>query len=197
MDLERARAELERAGVRFERGLSDGEVREIEARWELRFPPDLREWLQYALPVSKGWTRWRDPGPAAQAELAGALEWPCEGLCFDLEHNRFWLEEWGPRPAELEAAMEVVKRAVRAAPRLIPIYGHRYLPERPAEAGNPVFSVYQTDIIYYGASLEEYLEAELRVKIGGEKAARSGGAAEGTERHIELWSQLVERNAGG
>jgi hypothetical protein len=32
------------------------------------------------------------------------------------------------------------------------------MPERPFEVGNPVLSVSQTDIIYYGSDLQDYLE---------------------------------------
>lgn len=48
-------------------------------------------------------------------------------------------------------------------PRLIPVYGHRYLPAFPSEAGNPVYSVYQTDIICYGNDLLTYLCREFKI----------------------------------
>lgn len=35
------------------------------------------------------------------------------------------------------------------------------MPDRPHESGNPVFSVYQTDIIYYGFDLDDYLRHEF------------------------------------
>lgn len=46
-------------------------------------------------------------------------------------------------------------------PRLIPIYAHRFTPAAPSPSESPVFSVWQTDIIYYGANLLEYLTNEL------------------------------------
>jgi len=58
-DLDGIRSVLERAGVGFERGMTDGEIRSVEERYELRFPPDLRAFLQLSLPVSKGWVDWR------------------------------------------------------------------------------------------------------------------------------------------
>ncbi|MFX8441345.1 hypothetical protein ABTL81_20405, partial [Acinetobacter baumannii] len=79
---------------------------------------------------------------------------------FDVENNAFWLAEWGSRPTETIARREIVQAAVAAAPTLIPLIGHRFLPSEPNEAGNPVFSVYQTDIIYYGANLEHYFNNE-------------------------------------
>jgi hypothetical protein len=50
---------------------------------------------------------------------------------------------------------------IAEAPKLIPIYSHRFIPEEPSEAGNPIFSVYQMDIIYYGFDLDDYLRHEF------------------------------------
>jgi hypothetical protein len=47
--------------------------------------------------------------------------------------------------------------------KLIPIYGHRMMPDEPHLPGNPVFSVYQTDIIYYGYDLADYLRHEFHL----------------------------------
>ncbi len=86
---------------------------------------------------------------------------PLDGLIFDVEHNEFWLPEWGSKPAAVEDARRVVELQVNEAPRLIPIYGHRMMPNRPHEAGNPVLSIHQTDIIYYGFDLDDYFRHEF------------------------------------
>jgi hypothetical protein len=80
---------------------------------------------------------------------------------FDIEHNAFWWPAWGARPTALADAFAVAAARVSEAPRLIPVYRHRYLPAEPCAAGNPVLSVYQMDIIYYGADLREYLANEF------------------------------------
>ena len=49
----------------------------------------------------------------------------------------------------------------RRSPKLIPVYSHRMMPDEPQAAGNPVFSVHQTDIIYYGSDLADYLRHEF------------------------------------
>jgi hypothetical protein len=46
-------------------------------------------------------------------------------------------------------------------PVLIPVFSHRYLLASPCEANNPIFSVYQTDIIIYGNNLPDYLWPEF------------------------------------
>src|SRR5262249_43163790 len=73
----------------------------------------------------------------------------------------FWLPEWGLQPDSLQDALQVAERAVAMAPRLIPVYAHRYLPAESAREGNPIFSVYQTDIIIYGNDLLSYFAREF------------------------------------
>jgi len=93
--------------------------------------------------------------------LGSGLDWPAEGICFDIEHNGFRREEWGARPRRSEDAFTVGRAKIGEAPTLIPIYSHRYIPEEPPMAGTPVFSVYQTDIIHYGNDLPSYFAAEF------------------------------------
>ncbi len=146
--------------VAFESGLTDEEVGQVEQTYGFRFPPDLREFLQNALPTSDGFPNWRagldgSPGPW--------MDGPKDGILFDVEHNEFWPSEWGARPHSLTLAKEIAARFIDAAPRLIPVFAHRMLPSAPHRAGNPVFSVHQTDLIYYGFDLEDYLRHEFQL----------------------------------
>jgi hypothetical protein len=43
----------------------------------------------------------------------------------------------------------------------VPVYAHRFLPAGRGTSGHPVLSVHQTDIIYYGADLADYIEREF------------------------------------
>ncbi len=81
-------------GVAFEDGLSDKEVVRIERKYQFVFPPDLREFIQWHLPVSKEFPNWRKGN---KKDLLIKLEWPMDGIIFDIEHNRFWLKEWGEK----------------------------------------------------------------------------------------------------
>jgi hypothetical protein len=156
--------ELMRArGIDFDAGLTDTEVVATETQFGFQFPADLREFLQTALPRGKGFPDWRS---GAELELREWLDLPLRGILFDIEHNNFWLEEWGARPDSLVEAIRVVKDLVATAPRLIPIYHHRMMPSEPNMAGNPVFSVHQTDIIHYGTDLETYLRNEFNLLVG-------------------------------
>ena len=172
----------------LEEGLTDEEVEKAEATFGFRFPPDLRALLQYVLPVSSSgsdrpdFPDWRD---GDEAQLRTVLDWPTHGMCFDIEHNTFWNEEWGSKPADLQAAFEVARREVAKAPVLIPVFGHRYLPDEPQLPGNPVFSVYQTDIIYYGANLVDYFHREFSKQ-------QLHPLTYEDVRKIRFWTPLVE-----
>ncbi|WP_437876282.1 SMI1/KNR4 family protein [Sorangium sp. So ce513] len=172
------------AGVTVARGLTDDELDRAESVIGARFPPDLRSFLSEGLPVGERFPDWREPG---SPEIRRRLDWPFEGIAFDIEHNAFWWDAWGARPPELPEALRVARAMLAAAPRLIPIAGHRYIPAEPALAGNPIFSVYQTDIIFYGVDLPTYLRCEFRLLPYAD-------AIRGDMRRIRFWSELVDDN---
>jgi hypothetical protein len=145
--------------IDFDAGLTDVEIAATETRFGFRFPPDLRAFLHTALPRGPSFPDWRSGEESAIREW---LDLPRQGILFDIEHNGFWLEEWGPRPASLEEACRVASELVAAAPKLIPIFGHRMMPDEPHLSGNPVFSIHQTDIIHFGFDLADYLRHEFR-----------------------------------
>lgn len=174
---------LEKAGVRFEKGLSEKEINNAGCAYGLVFPEDLCEYLSYALPKGERFPNWRN---LEDKNIQEALQWPLEGIQFDIEHNNFWMPEWGEKPEDIHDSFEIAQIHVDAAPKLIPICGHRYLPERPKDSGNPVFSVHQTDIIYYGGDIENYLHNEYYWYFGVEQYQLPEEM-----REIEFWSKLT------
>ena len=183
MNLSIVKEKLQDAGVAFDNGLTEAEIQLVERSFSFSFPPDLKAFVMFALPRGEKWPNWRN---VEAPELELMMNWPCEGICFDIENNAFWPTEWGTKPASLDEACELAKRMVDKAPKLIPIYGHRYLPDRPSLEGNPVFSVYQTDIIYYGANLWNYFQNEFRYQFGV-----AGYQVDEPLRRIEFWSDLI------
>lgn len=178
--LDRLRGRLEAAGAELEPGLTETEVSQIESEFGFAFPPDLRHVLQTMLPTADRFPDWRNGG---QTSLRERLSWPEEGLCFDVEHNDFWLEDWGARPRSLEDALATARDHIRRAPTLIPFYAHRYIPAEPVGDGNPVLSVYQADIIYYGSDLPTYFAAEFGLDPPSWAISKP--------REIRFWSRLV------
>src|SRR5262245_32667191 len=109
MNLEHYKNVLVQAGVIFERGLSQAEIQQIEEQYQFSFPADLREFLLFALPTSNGFLNWRE---ADEEKIVKSLLWPYIGICFDIQENSFWLAEWGERPAALDEAFAIAKKAV-------------------------------------------------------------------------------------
>lgn len=64
---------LRERNIAFAPGLTDREVARTEALYGFRFPPDLRQLLQYALPISEGFVDWRN---AKEEELGWRVEEP-------------------------------------------------------------------------------------------------------------------------
>src|SRR5438093_2505466 len=165
----------------LERGLSNDEIREAELHHCFQFPPDLRLFLQTALPVSAGFPNWRHNDAALKQQVS----WPRDGIVYDVEETDFWLPAWGERPTEMEEAKMVVIDMISRAPPLIPIYTHRYLPAEPCETGNPVLSVYQTDVIRYGDTLINYFESEF--------AEDPQFPSDMEPKPIRFWDNLIDR----
>jgi len=150
---------LKKSGVKIEKGLSVQEVEEIEKKYNFTFPPDLKDFLSVGLPVSNSWINWR---LYSSKQIYDILNWPLEGIKFDIKYNKFWIDSWGEKPKQLSKAYKIASKKIQSAPKLIPIAGHRYIPAVPSKKGNPIFSVYQTDIICYGSNLLEYIQNEYK-----------------------------------
>ncbi|WP_128101513.1 SMI1/KNR4 family protein [Paenibacillus sp. DCT19] len=175
---------LKKHNILLDSGLSQYEIAKIENTFNIQFPPDLSELLRSVLPISKGFINWRDSTEGNVNSIFDRLNWPLEGMLFDVEHNSFWYDGWGVRPIDLNEAKELCKFKYLEVPTLIPIYSHRYVPANPLECGNPIFSVHQTDIIYYGENIEEYFKVEFKDKsynkMNYEKI-----------KYITFWSEIV------
>jgi hypothetical protein len=163
-------------------GYSQAELEAVQARWDLRFPPDLVELLREHRPLPlPGCFDWLTTDAAT---IQTILDWPFDSFWFDVQHGRWW-PEWGEKPSSPDEQHDRLKQAFAAAPRLIPLCGHRYLPQEPFERGNPVFSVYQMDVICYGVDLADWIERE-----------RDGWAARPWRpiKEICFWSEALRKN---
>lgn len=147
-------------------GLTDDEFARIEQDYEFEFAADHRAFLAAGLPLGSPppgqrrspWPDWRGADPA---DLCERLDWPVEGVLFDVQHDAQWHPSWGPRPADASGALAVARQHLGRAPKMIPVYSHRYLPAGRDTHGHPVLSIYQTDIIVYGTDLADYINQEF------------------------------------
>lgn len=167
-------------------GHSQAEIDSIQERWVLRFPADLIDLLREQRPLVGGSAAF-DWIVTEPNQIQGMLDWPFEGFLFDVEHNNLWWPDRGDRPEVAVDRHERLREIFARVPKLIPLYGHRYLPSEPFEPGNPVLSVYQTDIICYGSDLADWIDRE-----------RGGWISRGREsvklKEVPFWSAALRQN---
>ena len=191
-------------------GLSDDAIDSLERTWSVRYPPDLRLFLRRLHAADRpppvpsirlvsvppvqapffhyfGFYNWSLDTDA----LRWAFAWPLDGLYWDLEYADLWHDSWGRRYTDLDDRKKRVAELVAQAPRLIPLLGHRYLLAEPCRAGNPVLSVYQSDIVVYGGNLRDYLFAEFANFLGSPGSATVPDDAEASWRTIPFWGEFL------
>lgn len=177
----RALESLQSAGVQLEPGLSETELSRIEDRFGFTFGPEHRDLLRLGLPSGDlSWPDWRNGSPE---DLQERLDWPIDGLVFDVHNNGFWPASWGERPPDDMEKERHARARLAGVPRLAPFFSHRYLTAGPEYRPSPVFSVYQADVIYYGEDLLDYLSQEFKLPPVHPSPRRV---------HVPFWSDLAE-----
>ena len=162
-------------------GLTDAEFDTIESEFGFSFADDHRAFLAAGLPYGRRWPGWRDDDRDALRER---LAQPVEGVLFDVVQNEFWYDGWGPRPDDEDRAVAIARGLLATAPRMVPVYSHRYLPAGRGASGHPVLSIYQTDVIVYGADVVDYLNLVLGV-------GAASASPEPPRPTVDFWSRLL------
>ncbi len=205
-----------RTGTQWQAGLDEPRIDAIERHWELKFPRDYRQFLSVLNAPDRGvyCVGWSDDPPydlgagddvpsyfdwqKDDEAIVDALNWPLEGLLFQVEESSLWLDSWGERPGKVAEVRKKVARLVASAPTLIPITGHRYLLANSLDAGNPVLSVYGSDIICYGSNLRNFLLLEFSSLLGLDHAEVAASANAGITQEkiaaIPFWGELMFRD---
>lgn len=180
---ELAISKLKSKGIEFEKGLTAEEIATIEQRYDICFPIELKNFYSVLLPVSDGFYNWRNASESSVEMIKRALEMPLVGLLQDLE-ELYWCDEWGEEPGSIEEKKMILAKLYEKAPKLIPVYSHRYMPYLDKEEEMPIFSIYQSDIIYYGENLLSYFEIEFGLKHYSDMKCDN-------IPHIDFWSDLI------
>ena len=164
-------------------GLSTDQIASIEAQLGFRVPDDFAYLFQNLQDPGRVLFPWSEFDKRRYDECIGDV---LGGIEFDIENDVFWHERWGKRPDSLSGALTVARKDFETWPKLLPIYGHRFLAAEPCRSGNPVFSIMQTDIVYYGADLPHYLLNEF---VDHDHARHTQAQ---DIRRIEVWSGFAE-----
>ena len=176
---------------RFEPGLTDAEFDRIERAYGFEFADDHRAFLAAGLPVDDGptegrWTLWPDWRNGDPDKLRERLAQPVDGVLFDVEHNRFWYKAWGDRPTDTQEALATARTHLARVPRMVPVYSHRCVPAGRGTWGHPVLSIMQTDVIYYGTDLADFVYQQF----GGPCLDRMDERWD-PQATVEFWSYFV------
>ena len=163
-------------------GMSSAEIASIESEIGFRLPEDFAYLFQHIQDPERLFFPW---SKFKKQEYDDMIQWVLQGIEFDIEHAKFWLDRWGARPTALSAALNIARKDFETWPKLLPLFGHRFLAAEPCRRGNPVFSIMQTDIIYYGANLAHYLMNEF---IDRDYSLHTH--AQSIQR-IDVWSDLA------
>ena len=169
-------------GTRWLGGLTEVEIDAVERRWSIRFPPDYRLFLRMLHTVDRpqiGKLYHTSEIGIEEMVMAEAIsfanwladddyieqylnKWIREGFEFDIEHHsNFWPTSWGTKPEGTAAQQARMTEMLAQAPKMIPIHHHRFLLAEPCVAGNPIYSIWQSDIIIYGDTLRDWLLYEF------------------------------------
>ena len=145
---------LSENGIIIDSGLSDEEISIIESKYDVSFPKSLKAFYKEGVPVSEGFINWRDFSEENEEYIKTLIE----STFYDVNENAeeiYWNDEWGDEPDDTEEIAEFIKEKLKSAPKLLPIYSHRYMPMNVSD-NPPIISVHDIDVIYYGEDLLDY-----------------------------------------
>lgn len=198
--------------LRWVGNISQCRINEIEKKWKLCFPADYRLFLKELFAVNNPAQviTYNKQNKAVIKKIPVFNDWLkdtktiryfqnrlFDGLWFDVKNNRLWLKSWGKKPASAKGQKQCLKELLQKAPRLIPIYQHRYLLIEPDKINNPVFSIWQSDIIVYGPTLKTYLLSEFKDILNVDSSKIWLSEFKKQRKFIEsipFWGELYKRN---
>jgi hypothetical protein len=160
-------------------GLEEEEIDAIEDKYQIKFTQEHRAFLNILHTIDRKepiecyddnselyyieksfFHNWKTD----DEELNYCFNWPSETILTDvLGVNKIWLKSWGKvRPKSDVTKKEIFSNWLKQAPKLIPIFGHRFVVSTPSDCDNPILSVYGSDVIVYGWNMRHYLLSELK-----------------------------------
>ncbi|MGN0294924.1 MAG: hypothetical protein ACI4D3_13070, partial [Lachnospiraceae bacterium] len=153
--------QMKKQGISFLEDVTPQQLDQVQKRYGIVFPGELRRFYMEGMPVSDGFVRWLDETPDYVESVKRKLKAPVRGVMTAVELEEVWPACWGERPEEESQALEIAGERLGDASVLIPLYAHRYVSCLEQTDDAPVLSVYGGDIIYYGANLKNWLQIEF------------------------------------
>ncbi len=173
---------LKNRDILLEPGLTTDEFDQIQNIYDVEFPAPLHDFLGSILPVSKGFYNWRNFSKHNVEFIKACMQFPVEYIC-NQTNEVDWNEEWGIEPTNEEVRDDEIRKRALNAPKLIPIYLHRYMPLGHFNR-YPIISIHGIDVIYYGKDINDYIRNEFG------NGNRAGYDYE-TIQKVPFWTDLM------
>jgi hypothetical protein len=171
---------LKKNGIKIEKPLSSSEICQIEKVYNIQFPLSLKKFYSIALPVSNGFYNWRNFSSENISNIQSIINTPYFDV-YNMAEDVYWNDNWGIEPTEETIKINEVRKRLAKAPKLIPIFSHRYIPELYNDP--PVISISGVDVVYYGKNLKDY----FNVEFGRRKLFLSLNSF----KEIPFWSEIM------
>ena len=155
---------LKDRGIKLDAGLTQSELEKIYEIYKIKFPLSLKSFFTTALPVSDDFYDWRDFSSGNVTKIKNMMQHFYDfvkSASFEeyIPNSSYSPDQWCK--ISREQRVEVVAELYKNAPKIIPVYFHRFMPEMNDDNDPPVLSIYYGDIVYYGRNLQEYLLHEF------------------------------------
>lgn len=157
--------ELKCKGVVFLPGLTEEDFDAIKKTYSIDFPESLRKFYEIGVPTMENenensFPQWTDYSQDNIKIIKERLNAPAKWLLQDVLEG-FWIPEWGEKSENITECIDCVSKKIENAPRLIPVFSHRYIVRIPNKENPPVMSMVGSDIVCYGSNLQEYFCKEF------------------------------------
>ena len=177
---------LRAKGILFSDPPTKDELYRIEKTYCFQFPESLRCFYSFGIPYEKEDNRfplWTDFSETNVNTIKKRIHQPYEWVLKSVLRD-FWLPQWGERPEDRKSVVKCFTDISKNAPKLIPIFSHRYMPQLKNVDNPPVISTVGRDTVYYGSDIWDYLQNEFELSC---RALTSDDRI-----FIPFWSDIID-----
>ncbi len=160
-------------------GMTESEIEQTEKEFNIKFTSEHRQFLKILHTIDRKQVYTYEDDETGEIEhhespffynwlsdkeeIKDTINWPYTTMLSDvMGANKVWLKSWGNiRPTSEETKEKIFSAWFKKTPKLIPIYGHRFIVSNHDNTQNPVLSIRGSDTIVYGWNMRHYLLCEL------------------------------------
>lgn len=138
--------------------LSLDDIQKIEKVYNYNFSEKYKNFLYKRFFIFEEGYDWKDFSEDNIKKIKTLITDPIEYIKEDIREVE-WNDRWGLEPEDYEEKKERINILLESAPKLFPVFSHRYIPVIDHE-NPPVLSIHGLDIIYYGKNYKSYIRNE-------------------------------------